>query len=80
MRNKTPKRRVMAKLREDRQTATEHNECWSMDFVYDQRFDGSKIWCLTVIDNYSRLCPAIGVRKNYNGDDVVGILERALKI
>jgi putative transposase len=35
MRNTTPKRRVMAKLREDRQMATEQNECWSMDFVHD---------------------------------------------
>ena len=65
MRNKTPKRRVMSKLREDRQMATEHNECWSMDFMHDQLFDGSKIRCLTVIDNFSRLCPVIVVIKNY---------------
>ena len=79
MRNKTPKRRVTAKLREDRQMATEQNECWSMDFVHDQLFDGSKIRCLTVIDNFSRLCPVIGVRKNYRGHDVVETLEGAVK-
>jgi putative transposase len=79
MRNKTPKRRVMAKLREDRQMATEQNECWSMDFVHDQLFDGSKIRCLTVIDNFSRLCPVIGVRKSYKGHDVVETLEGAVK-
>ena len=36
LRNKTPKRRVKAKLREDRQSATRPNETWAMDFVYDQ--------------------------------------------
>ena len=79
MRNKTPKRRVMAKLREDRQVATEQNECWSMDFMHDQLFNGSKIRCLTVIDNFSRFCPAIGVPKNYKAHDVVETLERAVK-
>jgi putative transposase len=80
MRNKTPKRHVKAKLREERQTATEQNECWSMDFMHDQLFDESKIRCLTVIDNFSRLCPAIGVRKNYKAHDVVETLERAVSI
>jgi putative transposase len=79
MRNKTPKRRVKAKLREDRQVATEKNECWSMDFMHDQLFDGTKIRCLTVIDKFSRLCPAIGVRKNYKAHDVVETLEGAVK-
>jgi putative transposase len=31
LRNKTPKRRVQAKLREDRQSATRPNETWAMD-------------------------------------------------
>ncbi|SMH26400.1 HTH-like domain-containing protein [Mesorhizobium australicum] len=36
LRNKTPKRRVKAKLREDRCEATRPNETWAMDFVHDQ--------------------------------------------
>ena len=36
LRNKTPKRRVKAKLRDDRQPATQPNETWAMDFVHDQ--------------------------------------------
>ncbi len=35
LRNKTPKRRVKAKLRENRQSATRVNETWAMDFVHD---------------------------------------------
>jgi putative transposase len=43
LRNKTPKRRVKAKLRDDRQTATQPNETWAMDFVHDQLATGRKI-------------------------------------
>ncbi len=43
LRNKTPKRRVKAKLREDRCPATTPNETWAMDFVHDQLALGNKI-------------------------------------
>ena len=33
LRNKTPKRRVKAKLRDDRRPATRSNETWAMDFL-----------------------------------------------
>ena len=36
LRNKTPKRRVKAKLRDDRKVATRPNETWAMDFVHYQ--------------------------------------------
>lgn len=41
LRNKTPKRRVKAKLREDRSPAAKPNDVWAMDFIHDQ-LDGSK--------------------------------------
>jgi putative transposase len=43
LRNKTPKRRVKAKLRDDRKEATQVNETWAMDFVHDQLATGNKI-------------------------------------
>lgn len=42
LRNKTPKRRVKAKLREDRTEATRCNQTWAMDFVHDQLATGRK--------------------------------------
>ncbi len=39
LRNKTPKRRVKAKLREDRCPAVQPNQTWAMDFVHDQLVD-----------------------------------------
>ena len=61
LRNKTPKRRVKAKLREDRQSATRPNETWAMDFVHDQLVSGRKLRVLTIIGTFSRFSPAIDV-------------------
>jgi putative transposase len=76
LRDKSPKRRLKAQLREDRATATTANEVWAMDFVHDQLFDGRKIRILTVVDTFSRLSPAIEVRQQFRGADVVATLER----
>jgi putative transposase len=76
LRNKTPKRRVKAKLRLDRMVATTANDIWAMDFVHDQLFDGTKIRALTIIDTHTRLSPVVEVRQSYRGQDVVATLER----
>lgn len=79
LRNKTPKRRVKAKLREGRCEATEHNETWAMDFVHDQLCTGRKLRILTVVDTFSRFSPAIDPRYTYRGWDVVQTLEKVCK-
>ena len=76
LRNKTPKRRVKAKLRSDRTTASSANDIWAMDFLHDQLFDDTKIRALTIVDTLTRLSPALGVRRSYRGSDVVDTLER----
>ena len=77
LRNKTPKRRVKAKLRDDRRPATQPNEIWAMDFVHDQLATGRKIRVLTVVDTFSRFSPVLDPRFSYRGEDVVRTLERA---
>jgi putative transposase len=76
LRNKTPKRRVMAKLRDDRQVAVAPNDVWAMDFVHDQLATGRKLRVLTVVDTYSRYVPALDPRFSYRGEDVVRTLDR----
>ena len=76
LRNKTPKRRVKAKLRDDRREASTSNEVWAMDFVHDQLATGQKIRVLTVVDTFSRFSPAIDPRFSYRAEDVVVTLER----
>ena len=61
MRHKPPRRRVSAKLREDRTDAIRPHQCWSMDFMADQLFDGRRLRLLTIVDNVSRVSPFIGV-------------------
>ncbi|MEO9612890.1 MAG: IS3 family transposase [Nitratireductor sp.] len=76
LRNKHPKRRVKAKLREDRQEAIGPNDVWAMDFVHDQLATGKKLRVLTIVDTHSRYCPAVDPRFSYRGEDVVQTLER----
>ena len=76
LRNKRPKRRVKAKLREDRQEAVGRNDVCAMDFVHDQLALGSKLRILTIVDTHSRFCPATDARFSYRGEDVVQTLER----
>ena len=78
LRNKSPKRRVQAKLREGRANASTPNDVWAMDFVHDQLFDGCKIRVLAIVDTFTRLSPAIDVRQSYRCADVVATLERAI--
>jgi putative transposase len=76
LRNKTPKRRVKAKLRDDRRNATRPNETWAMDFVHDQLATGTKLRVLTIVDTFSRFSPALEPRLSFRGTDVVDVLER----
>lgn len=71
LRNKNPKRRVKAKLRDDRQEAVGPKDIWAMDFVHDQLALGTKVRILTIVDIHSRFCPAADPRLTYRGEDVV---------
>jgi len=79
LRIKTPKRRVRAKLRNDRCSATRSNETWAMDFVHDQLATGRKLRVLTIVDIFSRFSPAVEPRFSFNGADVVEVLEGVCK-
>ena len=76
LRNKTPRRRVKAKLREYRTDAVQPNDVWAMDFVHDQLATGRKLRVLTLVDTFSRYCLAVDARFTYRCEDVVATLER----
>ncbi len=79
LRNKTPKRRVKAKLRQERTDATHSNQIWAMDLVHDQLATGRKLRILTIIDTHSRFAPATDPRFSYRDEDVVHTLERVCR-
>jgi putative transposase len=79
LRSKSPKRKVNAKLREDRQEPAHRNDAWAMDFVHDQLFDSRKARVLTMVDAFTRYSPVIEARFNGRGATVADVLERVCK-
>ena len=78
IRTKRPRRKVYARVRSDRREPSGPNEVWAMDFLSDALFGGESIRVLTVVDAFTKVSPAIGVRRRYTGSDVVATLEEAV--
>ena len=52
------------------------HERWSLDFLTDSLADGRRFRVLTIVDNVSRVSPAIEVGTSLTGERVVAVLER----
>ncbi len=76
LRTKRPRRHVTARHRQERPAVTAADQCWSMDFVADNLFNGRRIRALTVVDNFSRECLAIEIDLNIPAQRVVRVLDR----
>jgi len=55
---------------------TARTERWSMDFVSDALFDGRPFRCFTLVDDFTRECPAIDVGHSLPAWRVIHVLER----
>jgi hypothetical protein len=51
--------------------ATRPNEVWSYDFVSDQTRDGRRLRFLCVVDEFTRECLALEVRRSFRGREVI---------
>jgi putative transposase len=74
MRPKRHRRHVTGCRRMERPTATHPNECWSMDFMGDELYNGQRIRLLTLVDNFTRESLAIEVDQHLGGQRVAEIL------
>ena len=79
LRNKTPKRRMKARLRDDRAEAVSANDVWDTDFAHDQLATGKKLRVLTVVDTCSPYMPVIDARCSYRVEDEVARLDRVCR-
>ena len=70
------RRKGAAGLRVVMPSAIHPNEQWSMDFVSDSIVTGRRFRALTIVDNYTRECPAIEVDTSLGGTRVVNVLDR----
>jgi len=75
LRNKRPKRSKAAAHRLGRIELNDICQCWSMDFVHDQLYNGKKFRALTIVDNFSRYCYAIKVATSFKGINIAEIME-----
>jgi len=78
LRSKRPRRNKAAAHRMERPDISNINQCWSMDFVSDQLFDGRRFRALTIVDNFSRKCISIYPQQSIKGSDVVQVMENIL--
>jgi putative transposase len=57
---------------------TNANQEWALDFVTDGTASGRGLRMLTVVDSFTRECPAIEVNTGLSGRQVTRVLERAM--
>lgn len=76
LRTKRPRRNRAGAHRLERIENNSINKVWSMDFVQDALFNGSRFRILSIVDNYSKKCHSLAVGKSMKGGDVVDQLER----
>ncbi len=77
LRLKSKKKRV-SRARVESQAPLSPNEVWSMDFISDNLGNGQALRALTIVDNFSRVSPAIEVDFSLTGRRVVKVLERVI--
>lgn len=70
LRSKRPRRSRSTTHRLERLDTPATNQVWSMDFLQDSLFNGSRFRILDVVDNYSKKCLSLLVIKSLKGEDV----------
>ncbi len=57
-----------------RKRASQPNDVWSYDFLFDRTEAGRRLKILVVLDEFTRECLAIRVSNRIKSDEVIGIL------
>lgn len=74
------RKRIVGIERQQQVVATGPNQSWSMDFVSDGFFDGRRLRCLNIVDDFTKECLAIEVDTSLPGRRDVSVLERLAEI
>ena len=74
LRTKGKHKKISAPRAPLKEMPTRLNQCWAMDFVSDQLYNGRRFRALTMIDLYSRECLAIYADKGITGEKVAEVL------
>ena len=76
---KRPRRRI-ASGRPRPLPASEANQMWAYDFVFDACANGQQLKCLTVVDEYTRECLAIDVAGSIRSSRVIEVLAKLVSV
>jgi putative transposase len=63
-----------------RHKAMHADHIWAWDFVHDRTEDGRAIKWLSVVDEYTRECLALEVRRSFKSQDVIQVLRELILI
>ena len=63
-----------------RRRALHKDHVWAWDFIHDRTEDGRALKWLSVVDEYTRECLALEVRRSFTSVDVIDILRELLLI
>ena len=76
LRKPSSRKKISVSRAPEKGMASAVNECWCMDFVSDQLYNGKRFRALTVLDTFSRESLAIYVDKSIKGEQVCQELEK----
>ena len=74
-----PRRRRSIRYRAKRPEIRSANDCWAMDFMSDQLFDGRSFRILTIVDYHSRESLAAKPRQSFRAHQVVEVLDSLIR-
>jgi len=60
--------------------ATDPDQVWAWDFVHDRTEDGRPLKFLSIVDEYTRECLALEVRRSFKSADVIDVLKELFLI
>lgn len=75
IRTKTPRRRRSTRYRSGRPKIRFPNDCWAMDFMSDNLFDGRSFRILTIVNCHSRESLATVPQQSFRAHQVADVLD-----
>jgi len=74
------RRRVSQANRMAEPSALKPNDCWSMDFLSDRLDDGRGLRVFAVVDDHSKLSPAIEADLSLPAERILRVLDQAIEL
>ncbi len=62
----------------DKRRATAINDVWTWDFIHDRLTDGRALKCFVMVDEFTRECLALDMRRSFTADNVLDVLTKLM--